>query len=274
MADTDKSMPLGGHLEELRHRLLLVVIVMGVVFTVCMFFYREIWTLAMLPRERAAAWVGETADKLFPLQFMRPLEGLSSAVGIAFKTAVGLTLPLILAQLWLFVAPALTPREKRSFRWVAGGGSVLFFTGAALAFLYAVPTGLGYLAEFDRTLDATVTQWRVDAYLDFVFTACLGFGLGFELPLVMAALTGVGLLTPERIIKYWRHTVLALTVCGAVFTPPDPYTMIFLSGCLIILYLMGYALSLWVARAGNPAAASQPPAAEEEFSGGCEEDEL
>ena len=215
MEEDNKSMPLSGHIEELRSRLLLLVLVTGAVFVVCMVFYREIWGIAMLPRERAAAWLHQSADKLFPLQFMRPLEGLSSALGVALKAALGITLPVILSQIWLFVAPALTPREKKAFRWVAGGGSILFFLGAFLAFYYAVPTGLSFLAEFDRTLSETITQWRVDAYLDFVFMSCLGFGLGFELPLVMAGLTAVRLISPESIGRYWRQVhALSGMRCG------------------------------------------------------------
>lgn len=251
MPDDAKSMPLSGHLEELRARLLTAVLATGAAFVVCMVFYRDIWQLAMLPRERAAAWLGQDADKLFPLQFMRPLEGLSSAVGIALKTAVGLTLPVILSQIWLFVAPALTPREKRLCLLMFGGGSVLFFAGAALAFLYAAPTGLAYLTQFDDTLTATVTQWRVDAYLDFVFMTCLGFGLGFELPLVMAGMTAVGLLTPQAISGHWRMAVFVMLVCGALFTPPDPYTMVFLSACLVALFGLGYALSALIAGRGR-----------------------
>lgn len=260
MPDDAKSMPLSGHLEELRARLLTVVLATGAVFVICMVFYRDIWQLAMLPRERAAAWLGQDADKLFPLQFMRPLEGLSSAVGIALKAAVGLTFPIIVHQIWLFVAPALTPREKRLLALTCGGGSVLFFAGAALAFLYAAPTGLSYLTQFDATLTATMTQWRVDAYLDFVFMTCLGFGLGFELPLVMAGMAAVGLVTPAGIVGHWRQAVFAMLVCGALFTPPDPYTMVFLSACLVALFWLGYGLAVLVAgRAGAGAGAGAAP---------------
>ena len=247
MPDDAKSMPLSGHLEELRARLLTVVLATGAVFLICMVFYRDIWELAMLPRERAAAWLGQDADKLFPLQFMRPLEGLSSAVSIALKAAVIITFPIIISQIWLFVSPALTPREKRLLVLMFGGGSVLFFAGGTLAFLYATPTGLAYLTQFDTTLTATVTQWRVDAYLDFIFMTCIGFGLGFELPLVMAGMTAVGLLTPQMISGHWRTAVFAMLVCGAIFTPPDPYTMLFLSACLVALFWLGYGLSRLIA---------------------------
>ncbi|MDR0868799.1 MAG: twin-arginine translocase subunit TatC [Planctomycetota bacterium] len=238
------SMPFGEHLEELRSRLFVIVLTTGAVFALCMFFYRDLWQLAMFPRERAARWLGGTAAELFPLQFMRPTEGLSSAFDLALKIAVGLTLPIILTQLWLFVAPGLTPREKRAVKWTAVAGSGLFLLGAALAFLYAAPLGLSWLAHFDRTLSATVTQWRVDAYLDFIFMACLGFGLGFELPLAMAALAWTGLLPPEKIGRYWRQTLFALLIVAALFTPPDPYTMLLLATCLTALYGAGY----WLAR--------------------------
>jgi sec-independent protein translocase protein TatC len=171
------------------------------------------------------------------------MEGLASAFDLSLKTALTAALPVILSQLWLFVSPGLTAREKRVATGIAIAGSGLFFLGTALAFWYAAPLGLCYLAQFDRTLAETVTQWRVDTYLNFIFMACASFGAGFELPLAMSALAWCGLISPEQIGRYWRHALLALLIFAAVFTPPDPYTMLMLGGCLTALYGLGYGLA-------------------------------
>jgi sec-independent protein translocase protein TatC len=82
----------------------------------------------------------------------------------------------------------------------------------------------------------------VDEYFGFLTMACFGFGVCFETPLVMLALAWAGLITPEGVIKYWRHAVLTMVVLGAVFTPPDPVTQIMLASMMAGLFFLGYWL--------------------------------
>ena len=234
---------LAEHLEELRVHLLRIVGVLTLIFIIAAVFYSRLWELAMLPRERAATLLGVDAATTFPLQLLGPAEGISIIAGLCFKIALGVTLPFIFYESWKFISPGLKNNERRAIRWILLAGTALFFCGVIIAFLIAVPTGLKFLVSFDRTLAGTVTQWRVDNYFSLLTMACFGFGVCFETPLIMLSLTIAGLLRPESILKYWRHASIVIALLGALFTPPDPFTMIMLAGTMLLLYFLGYYLS-------------------------------
>lgn len=246
------ALSLGEHLDELRARLIRVALAVGLAFILCFAFYQTLWDIAMLPRINAAQMLDMPADKAFPLQFLRPVEGLGEAAGLAIKCALALALPVVFIELWFFISPGLRGSERRAMLIVISGGTVLFFCGVLLAFFIAAPLGLRFLTEFNQTLEGTVQQWTVEGYMGFIAMVCLGFGACFELPLVMAALAWVGLITPAGIARYWRHAVLGIAVIGAAFTPPDPFTMLLLSGCLLALFGLGYLLAVVVSRKENP----------------------
>lgn len=236
----------GDHLDELRMRLLRVVIVVGAIFILCFAFYNRLWDLAMLPRIWAAQMLGGEADMLFPLQGFGPLSGLTLVAGLAVKCALMLSLPIILIELWFFIMPGLKRSERIALSLILSFGSLLFLTGAVVAFRFCAPIGIRFLSSFNRTLPGLIDQWMIADYMSFVLMICLGFGLCFELPLVLAALTWAGLITPAGVRQYWRHILMTIVIAGAVFTPPDPFTMAILSGCLLILFVLGYLLSVFL----------------------------
>ena len=236
------------HLEELRSHLLRIVAVLSLVFIIAAVFYTRLWDLAMLPRARAAELLGVDAATTFPLQLLGPAEGISIIAGLCFKIALGITLPFIFYESWKFISPGLKANERRAIRWILLAGTALFFCGVLAAFFIAVPTGLKFLVSFDRTLAGTVTQWRVDNYFSLLTMACFGFGVCFETPLIMLSLTIAGLLQPAAILKYWRHATIIIALLGALFTPPDPLTMLMLAGTMLLLYFFGYYLSFLAAR--------------------------
>jgi len=242
-ADSRQGMSLGDHINELRFRLIRVILAVSAVFVFCMIFYKSVWKWALYPREVTAQILDKKPEDVVPLQFLTPWDGLSSVAGLSIKLALLVALPIILAEIWLFVIPGLRHSEKRALGFILSAGSVLSITGALIAFFYAAPVGLAFLTEFNHSLEGTVTTFTAKSYFGFISMACLGFALAFETPLVMMALTWTGLITPQSISKYWRHSVLAISIIGALFTPPDPATMLMLAGCLLVLYFLGYLLS-------------------------------
>ncbi|MDR1536178.1 MAG: twin-arginine translocase subunit TatC [Planctomycetota bacterium] len=235
---------MGRHLEELRFRLAASLAVFAPFFGLGLWLYRELWALVMLPLERAAPGLAR-------FQALDPSAGLVLTLRLAFAFALFLSLPVWLSQLWLFVAPGLTGRERRWLYLSLGAGGVLFVLGAILAYLAGVPLALAWLLPFNRSLEGWDNAFTGEGYVGFVMNCCLGFGLAFELPLLMLALGWFGILTPENLRAGWRGAILGIFVLAAVLTPPDPVTQLLLALPLLLLFGIGYRLAVWGAARGE-----------------------
>ncbi len=173
------------------------------------------------------------------------------AFGIYVKAAlvVGIVLssPWIFYQLWSFVAAGLYPHEKRYVHVFLPFSTGLFLSGVALAFFFVFDFVLAYLLAFNQWLgldpDPRITEW-----LSFVLLLPIGFGIGFQLPLVMLFLERIGIFEAAAYAAQWRTAVVAIFVVAAMLTPADPYSMLFLAVPLCILYFGGLSLCLWLPR--------------------------
>lgn len=173
------------------------------------------------------------------------------AFGIYIKAAlvVGIVLasPWIFYQLWSFVAAGLYPHEKRYVHVFLPFSTGLFLAGAALAFLFVFDFVLAYLLAFNQWLgldpDPRITEW-----LSFVLLLPIGFGLGFQLPLVMLFLERIGIFDADAYAAQWRTAVVAIFIVAAILTPADPYSMLFLALPLCFLYFGGLSLCRWLPR--------------------------
>ncbi len=232
---------MGSHLEELRKRLFISLAVFVPLFILGLTFYQPLWRAIILPLDRAA-------PHLARFQALGPSDGLIMAMRIAFAFALFLSLPVWLGQIWNFIAPGLTGGEKRCLHLALGGGTLLFVAGAAVAYFAGVPMALEFLLPFNQSLAGWENAFTGGEYVDFIVTCCAGFGIAFELPLVMLALAWFGLLTPETLRAYWRPIVLAIFILAAVFTPPDPFTQLMLGLPLLLLFAVGCALVKWAHR--------------------------
>jgi sec-independent protein translocase protein TatC len=231
----------GTHLEELRRRLILSLCVFVPLFIVGVAIYRNLWDIVIRPLERAA-------PHLLRFQALGPSDGLVMSMRIAFAFAMFLSLPVWLSQAWNFIAPGLTGRERRGLYLSLGSGTALFIIGAALAYFIGVPLALEFLLPFNQSLAGWENAFTGTDYVDFVITCCAGFGLAFELPLVMLALGFVGILTPAGLRQWWRVIILAIFVLAAVMTPPDPFTQMMLALPMLLLFAIGFVLVRWVHR--------------------------
>ncbi len=235
------SREIGGHLEELQKRLFIAVAVFAPLFVAGMLLYRSLWKIVTLPLERAA-------PHLLRFQALGPSDGLVMAMRIAFAFALFLALPVLLGQVWAFVAPGLTAREKRLLYLSLGSGGALFLVGAALCYFVALPLALEFLLPFNQSLEGWENAFTGPGYVDFVITCLAGFGMAFELPLLMLALGWAGIITPRGIREWWKAIVLIIVVVAAVMTPPDPFTQTLLALPMLGLFAVGYLLVKWVAR--------------------------
>jgi len=214
---------------------------------------------------QAAASAGATAgpfpaDGLMPILLWQPLTrdarvsittlSAQEAFGIYIKAAllVGMVLasPWIFHQLWMFVAAGLYPHEKRLVHVFLPVSLGLFLAGVVIAFYPVLYYVLDYLLQFNESLGLDPDP-RISEWMSFVLVLPVGFGLGFQLPLVMLFLSKIGIFDAAAYASQWRMAVLVICVISALLTPADPYSMMFLAAPLCLLYFGGVALCRWSA---------------------------
>lgn len=222
-------MPFLDHLEELRWRIIYslgaAIICIGIGFWVTLQF-------------DLVGILAQPILKILPthkLYFTHPSDKFSITLNTAMTCGIVLAAPVILYQLWLFLAPALHVHEKRVGMGVLAAGTLLFIAGAALAYLVVVPLALPWLMDFGTTtMEPLITA---EEYFGFIFAMVLTFGLSFELPIVVLALATLGIVTPQFLSKYRRHAIVLIVIVGAFLTPGDlVWTTIALSVPLYGLY--------------------------------------
>ena len=235
------EMPFLDHLEELRWRIIYslaaVVICVGVGFWVTLRFdLVKILAGPILP--------------LLPehhLFFTHPSDKFSISLNTAMTCGLVLAAPIVLYQVWLFLAPALHKHEKRVAIGVLFSGTALFIAGAALAFKIVIPLALPWLMGFGT--ESMVPLITAEEYFGFVFAMVLTFGLSFELPIVVFALAALGLVTPQFLAKYRRHAIVLIVIAGAFLTPGDlVWTTIALAVPLYGLYELSVLASFVIDR--------------------------
>lgn len=173
------------------------------------------------------------------------------AFGIYVKAAlvVGIVLagPWMIYQLWTFVAAGLYPHEKRYVHVFLPFSTGLFLAGVALAFFFVFDFVLSYLLAFNQWLGLDPDP-RISEWLSFVLLLPIGFGIGFQLPLVMLFLERIGVFDAAAYASQWRTAVVAIFIVSAILTPADPYSMLFLALPLCLLYFGGLFLCRWMPR--------------------------
>ena len=217
-------MTLVEHLEELRRRL--IVIVLSVLAAAVVGFLLSRTVLVLL-RDRLP-------DEYQTLIFVAPADALTAQLKIAGFLGIAMAMPVILFQLWRFVGPGLTPRERRYVWPVIGGALLLFVTGLLIGYL-VIPYTLRFLLDFSEGL--ATPMLTIDGYIGFVTTMMLAFGLVLEFPIVLIGLARVGILNYRRIASRRRWAILGIVLFAIVLTPGgDPISPLILSGVMFLLF--------------------------------------
>ncbi|MCI0359385.1 MAG: twin-arginine translocase subunit TatC [Planctomycetaceae bacterium] len=176
----------------------------------------------------------------------------------ALMTGLVLASPYVLYQLWVFVAAGLYPHEKNYVFIYLPLSIGLFFGGALIAFLFVFDPVLDFLFTFNKGMNADFDP-RIGEWLGFVLILPIGFGLGFQLPLVMLFVNRIGLVSTETYVAQWRIAVLTIFVIAMVLTPAEPISMLLMAGPLCLLYVMGIAMCKFMPRGRNPFAEAYEP---------------
>jgi sec-independent protein translocase protein TatC len=175
-------------------------------------------------------------------------------------TGVVIAAPWIFYQIWVFVAAGLYPHEKNQVFIYLPISLVLFFAGAALAFGFVFEPVLNFLFQFNQGLNAEFDP-RIGEWLSFVLILPLGFGISFQLPLVMLFINRIGFVSIELYMQQWRMAILIIFVVAMVLTPADPVSMLLMAIPLCGLYVLGIAMCLWMPKSRSPFEAAYEPGA-------------
>jgi len=239
-AARDKELSLIQHLDELRRRLYVMAIGVGVMTAISFTFAETLIRILLLPS-------GQTSCIT-----LAPTEGFATFMRVALFAGIALAMPVIVWQIFAYVDPALMPNERRFVFRLGPFVVLLFVAGMSFCYFLLLPQALGFLVNFGG--DVFNTQLRCAEYLSFVTTFILGMGIVFEVPAIMFALVRIRILKREQIARVRRYVFLGVFVVAALLTPtPDPFNQTLVA---IPLYLL-FELGLFISRfAGAPRAAA------------------
>lgn len=229
MKQETETKPLLEHIEELRRRLLRALLALAVA-TVASFF------LASAVLE----WLARPIGGLENLEAIEVTENLGVFMQASLLSGVALAMPVIVYQLWRFVAPGLLPHEKRYVYWLAPFATLLFLSGAAFAYYVMLPAAIPALLGFAPI----PTRPRPANYFSFVTSLLFWVGVSFEMPLLIFFLAKVRLVSPKTLLRNWRLAVFLIAVLAAVVTPTgDPVNMALVMAPLLVLYWLSILLA-------------------------------
>jgi sec-independent protein translocase protein TatC len=193
-------------------------------------------------------------------QVLNAQESFMIYLKASLLTGVVLAAPWIFYQIWNFVAAGLYPHEKNQVFIYLPISLGLFFAGAALAFGFVFEPVLNFLFQFNQGLNAEFDP-RIGEWLSFVLILPLGFGVSFQLPLVMLFVNRIGLVSTDLYLQQWKIAILIIFVVAMVLTPADPVSMLLMAIPLCFLYVLGIGMCLWMPRSRNPFDQAYEPSA-------------
>jgi Tat protein translocase TatC len=237
MTGSPGEMPFLDHLEELRSRILrsLAAVILG---SAAGLWAVQHFQLVNLLKRPIAPYL--TDGKLVVLS---PTEPVMIVLKLGVLVGLVLASPILLWQLWAFLAPALYAREKKALVPSLFIGLLLFMTGVALAYFFVVPQALRVLFSFQTEAIAPFITY--DKYFSFVMQVTLALGISFELPLVIIILSWLGVIGPAELSRFRRFAVVCAFIAGAVLSPgADLLSMLMMTVPLLLLYEVGYAGSV------------------------------
>ncbi|MDQ3280122.1 MAG: twin-arginine translocase subunit TatC [Acidobacteriota bacterium] len=222
------------HLEELRKRLIVSFLAVAVGFFACWAFAERIFGLLQAPLTKFLP----PGDKLAYTRLTAPF---FLYMKVAFFAGLFVASPVVLLQLWLFIAPGLYKRERRLAAPFIVFGTLFFTLGGYFGYRFLLPATCSFFVETGRQFKQMVT---VDDYFSFASTIILATGLVFETPLLIFFLARLGIVTPAFLMQKFKYAVVLSFVIAAVVTPtPDMVTQSALAVPMILLYLIGVGVA-------------------------------
>jgi sec-independent protein translocase protein TatC len=250
--------PLMEHLIELRTRLIYALIGIGIGFFICFYFATDIYNLLVWPYQ-VARGEGQKIEMIYTA----PHEFFFTKLKLALFGAVFLAFPIIALQIFKFVAPGLYKNERDAFRPYLLWTFLLFITGAMVVYFVVMPLAMKFFLSMEQTGGQVEIhlQAKVSEYLSLIMTLIFGFGVMFQLPVVLALLAQAGIVGADSLRSFRRYAIVAITAAAGVLSPPDPFSMIAMALPTILLYEAGILVVVRVekSRAARQAAEAASP---------------
>lgn len=268
----EKRMSISGHLVELRSRLLVCIVATLLMMIIAYIFYPDVFypmicapldavqgaeatnpfvlktpLLTALTKYHRSSSGGSSSPSATSLHYQSLMVPIVMRLKVSLIIGILLALPIILYEIWAFISSGLYGHERRYVLIYGPASFVLFLLGASLAYFIVLPLGVVVLLAQGEAigLKAILT---INEYAPFVMWLLLGFGIIFQMPLVVLFLTKLGIVGPEKLAKSRRYAILIMFVVAALITPPDPFTQIAMAIPMIALYEVSILLSRMAVR--------------------------
>jgi len=240
--DTDKQEPQEEsgkmsfleHLDELRRRLLHIVTFIGVGFLVCWAFARRIYDFISIP-------IIKSLPAGAKLAYTNVTDPFTVYMKVAFIAAIFLTIPLTLYEVWKFIAPGLYRKEKKYVVPFLTSSVILFVLGGAFCYYIVLPQAFAFLIGLGGSFMPVI---KIDEYLDFTNMMLLGFGLIFEMPVIVAFLSMFGLVSAHFLWSKFKYSIIIIVALAAIISPTgDAFNLMIWSAPMIFLYFVSIGVA-------------------------------
>lgn len=245
MAEEELQMSFWGHLEELRKRITWSVVWIAVGFGACFNFSEDILRLLMWPMNVKLLFqvnfpfiVSVPNEIQQKLHYTTLIEPFWTHLKIALIAGIFLVFPLVMHQIWKFIAPGLLPKERRYAGLFVFFSTLFFAIGVLFCFGLLLPFAIPFLLSYKT--ENLIAIIKIGDYIDFVLKFLLASGIVFELPLVIVLLSRIGIVSPDWLAKYRKYAFLGSFILGAMLTPtPDIFNQTLISIPIYFLYEIG-----------------------------------
>lgn len=238
VSDDTKEMSFWEHLEELRGMLIRSVLVLLVLSVVLFFFKEFLFEKILLAPTRSDFFFYRLlgVDASLNLVNIEVAAQFMTHIKASCIVALIISVPYLIWEIWHFVAPGLYEREKKAVRGSFVFASLLFYLGMAVGYCLVLPLMVNFFQDYSVS-PSIVNTISLSSYMSLVTSSVLLFGLVFEFPTIIAALSRLGLVTRRQLRHFWRYAVLVIVIVAAMITPSgDPFSLFVVSLPLLLLY--------------------------------------
>jgi sec-independent protein translocase protein TatC len=222
------------HLDELRRRLVHVASYIGVGFLACWIFAKPIYNFLAVP-------ITDVLPAGTKLAFTNPTDPFTLYMKVAFIASIFLTIPFTLYEVWKFIAPGLYVKEKRYIMPFLFTSVLLFVMGGAFCYYIVLPAAYGFLIQLGSSFMPVI---KINEYLDLTNTMLLGFGLIFEMPVIIAFLALFGLVSAKFLWNKFKYAIIIIVALAAVLSPTgDVFNLMIWSAPMIVLYVLSIGVA-------------------------------